>query len=48
MHNRIAINAPVLSPTGKNIASALHERMEPSESHLQTRIVIVFVLLCLG
>lgn len=48
MHNRIAIKAPVLSPTGRKIASTLHERMVPSESHLQTRIVIVFVLLCMG
>lgn len=48
MHRRIAIKAPVLSPTGRKIASTLQDRMVPSESHLQTRIVIVFVLLCTG
>lgn len=48
MHSRIAIKAPVLSPTGRKIASTLQDRMVPSESHLQTRIVIVFVLLWTG
>ncbi len=48
MQSRMATSAPVLSPVELLRASALHISMLPSLSHVQTRIVSVPVLLCMG
>lgn len=47
-HNRIAIRAPVLRPTGRKIASAEQVSSEPLASQEHTRMVRVAVLLWAG
>lgn len=48
MQRRMAIRAPVLRPTGRNMASALQLSREPSDSQPHTRTVKVPVLLLGG
>lgn len=48
IHRRMATRAPVLRPTGRKMASALHVSREPSDSQPHTRMVRVPVLLLGG